>query len=303
MVERRVRTGRGTMSLQKYAGQIDQTRASNPRCKPIKPSQMQMMQPMGTLLVEHPSKLIPNWRSIDNSTTSQENSPQTSSFSSQSSQGDLSNSFQIWDGPTDFPGLRDFKFEESTHQQNGFHVHNVEIPQPYFETVPNTPLVSPSKSTAFSRGSVWPEKYHVAPLMERYPERLSIAYMSAITAPVLPSQPPMLPSDMLFAPGPFINQVDRRSITPASDAQAAYGDYPSIEHGEHQHHSLPVSYHRDHPTPHEDSHPMPFAYPEPTPDANFPAAALPGSVVRGYTGTSSGVGKFIRSTTIATISG
>jgi hypothetical protein len=242
------------------------------------------------LPVEHPSELIPHWPSVDQSTSSQESSPLAPSFcSSHSGQGNAYDSFQFLDAPSNFPGQRDFKFEDSTHHHDTFHVHNVAMQQPYFETVPNTPVMSPTKFTPFLPGSVWPEGHHVAPAMARYPPT---AYMSAATAPVPASQPLMLPSTMPYGPGSFIEHGDRRSTTPSSDVQSAYEGFPSIEYAENQHHGLPGPYRRDYPTPDENGQPIPFGYPEPTPDADFPAAALPGSVTRGFTGTSSGVSKF-----------
>lgn len=105
--------------------------------------------------------------------------------------------------------------------------------------------------------------------------------------PVAVSQSPMLPSNALsYAPSPFIDHSDGKSITPASDGHPAYSGFRIVDYG-----GLPVTYRQDYPNPEENCHPVPFAYPEPTPDANFPPAALPGSVTRGWTGYSSGVGE------------
>jgi hypothetical protein len=292
MVENRAFTGPGSTPLDMYPVQIALPRASKHRCKRIKPSK-RLIPTEGNFPVEHPSQLIPHWPSIAQSTSSQESSPLAPSFcSSRSGQGNAYDSFQFSDAPSNFPGQRDFKFEDSTHHHNAFHVHNVAIPQPYFDTVPNTPVMSPSKFTPFPPGSVWPEGRHVTRALERYPEPLATGYMSAVTGPVTASQPPMLPSNMSYGPGSFTGHGDRRSTTPASDVQSAYESFPSIEYGEHQHHGLPGPYRRDYPISDDNGQPIPFGYPEATPDADFPAAALPGSVTRGFTGTSSGVSTF-----------
>lgn len=65
-----------------------------------------------------------------------------------------------------------------------------------------------------------------------------------------------------------------------------------MEFGEQAIHGLPMT-HRHDSFPNHDDHGqhMPFTYAEDTPDQDFPAGTLPGSVVRGFTGYASGVGK------------
>ena len=102
----------------------------------------------------------------------------------------------------------------------------------------------------------------------------------------------MLPSHTHFTPGAFVEHVDTRSITPASEAHSAHNGFPMMEYAEYAQHGLPVTYHQHYPTPNEDGQHIPFGYPESAPDQDFPPDALPGPVHRGNTGYSSGVGTF-----------
>jgi hypothetical protein len=276
------------------------SRSSNASYNPIKPQPMRIvhMQPGGFMPAAHPF-FIQDAPPVDNgyrSAGSSESSPLTASFSSQSSQDNAVEPFQPSAPSISFLGHQNFKYEEPAHHPVPIQMHNVtHIPQPYVETVPNSPMGSPTKFAHFPPESRWPEQYAVAQATQRYPVRESPPIMPTYAMPVPACQPPMMPSYPQHASTPFIEQVDRRSITPRSEVHSTYGGYPVIEYAETTHHGLPVTYrhyhHQIYPTPDENASSMVFPYPEQPPDPNFPADTLPGSIVRGNTGYGSGVGK------------
>ena len=275
------------------------SRSSKAPCKTIKPQPMRIVQmhPNGFPPSAHPF-FVQDAFPIDHgyhSASSSENSPLTASFSSQSSQDNAVERFRPYTLSTNFPGHQNFKYEEPTHHQVPIQVRHVtNMPHAYIEAAPNTPMASPAKFTHFPHGGGWPGEYAVAQPMERYPVRASTPIMPTYAMPVPVYQPSMVPSHPQHVSTPFIEQVDRRSTTPASDVHSTYGGYPVMEYGENAHHGLPVTHHHHrqiYRTPDENAPPTVFPYLEQAPDPNFPADPLPGSVVRGNTGYASGVGK------------
>ena len=254
--------------------------------------------PMG-----HPFGLIPEaipqWYAADPSSSSQGGSPFTLTGSFGGSHSDhesIGGLPQVQGAPSNLPGRRGLTLEELEYHQRMMHVYNVpEVPHPQFATVPKTPMVSPSIVKLENSPEVarWPEEYQVAPAMERYPEHMSALQHFEFTGPGPASQHVMVPSNDPYARMPFQEPSQLRSITPAPEVRGTYGTgFQMVGYGEAQYHGLPISYNQDYPTPEENGDPAPFLYPGPTPGENFPAATLPASVERGFTGTSSGVGKY-----------
>lgn len=255
---------------------------------------LRMVHPFGPI-----PEAIPRWHAADHSTSSQGGSPftLTGSFSgSHSDHGGPGGPPQVQGAPSNFPGRRDPTLEELEYHQRMMHIYNVtEVPHPEFATVPNTPIVSPI-TVKFEHGpevARWPEEYQVAPAMERYPEHMPALQHFEFTGPGPAPQHVMVPSNDPYTRRPLQEPSQLRSITPAPEVRGTYANgFQMVGYGEAQYHGLPILYNQDYPTPEENGDPAPFVYPGPTPDANFPAAALPASVERGFTGTSSGVGKY-----------
>ena len=258
--------------------------------------------PMGFATQPH---IIPSI--MDHQMSSQESSPITSSFcSSHSSQDDANDPFTIKEARTDFAGHRDFTFERPQYRPRPLQVYNVnDLPQPHFDTLPNSPLVSPMKFEQYPQACGWPEPYHAAPIADRHFGRVSIPFIPSYSASIPPPRFAHGPHYTPYAPAPIVERGEARSITPNSDIEAAYHGFPTATPEIHHHHSLPAPYRLDFPAPEETEQPIPFAYPEPAPDANIPPRTLPAAVFRGYTGESSGVGKcfhFIHHAYLLTIS-
>lgn len=248
--------------------------------------------------MEHPfgfiSEAIPQWHAADYSTSSQGSSPFTfaASFGSGHSERDgIGDPLQVQQGSSNLPERRDLTLEALEHHQRMMHVYNVtDVPKPHFATLPNTPLVSPI-TTTYESGPVvvgWPEVNQVAPTADRYSRALPLKQQSEFATPR-----PVAPQMMLlpFTRLPFTEHREMRSINPAPEIRHAYNSAQMFDYRDTPCHGLPHLYNQDYPTPEANGEPAPFVYPAPMPDANCPAAALPASVVRGFTGTSSGVGK------------
>lgn len=280
-----------------YSNQMAAARMAKFRCKPIMPNttRLSQIQTTGLPLAHrvgfiHPTDYHrPSW--ADYASSSDEESPISASFcSSQSSQDYKYGPYQMQEVQTDFPGRPNFMFAEPAPRQTTYQVHNVtDIPQPRFDTVPNTPMVSPMKVSHFPETGTWQQPYHTAPKVERCQNQWPFACTPGFVSPVPTSQPAALPTNTHYARTTYVEHGGYRSSTPASE-MASYSSFPMIPYAEPHHpHGLPTTYHYSSPTPEEQGQHVPFPHPEPTPDANLPPAALPASVVRGFTGTGSGV--------------
>ena len=241
---------------------------------------------------------IPQWHAVDRSISSQGSSPYTftGSFSSSRSDYDgLGGLPQGRGGPSNFPAEQGVLFAEPEYHRPIMRVYNfTEGPHPQFATVPNTPDVSPI-NMKFENGpevARWSEGYQVAPVMERYPAQFPAQQHFEFATPGPAVQHMMGPRNDLYTCRPFPEHNHLRSNTPAAEFEIAYNGLQTIEYGDGPRHGLPIPYYQGYPTPEENGEPVPFAYPGPMPDPDFPAAALPGRVERGFTGNSSGVGEY-----------
>lgn len=281
------------------------SRSSKARSRYIQPMRIIHMHPDGSVQAGHPffvDDAFPN-EHVHHSASSSENSPMTTSFcSSLSSQDDMNDVLPSYESHSNFREHTNFKYEKPTNDQRPIQVHNVTaISAPHFETVPNTAVASPMRFAHFPQAGGLPEAYPFAQPMERYPARMSTPVMPAFAMPAPVCQPPMAHPIPQHAPPPFLQPFDQRSITPGSDANSVYGGYQPMEFGEPIYHGLPVTHrHNSYPTPDGNGHNMPFAYAEDIPDQNLPAGTLPGTVVRGFTGYASGVGKLRLTSSFAT---
>ena len=230
----------------------------------------------------------------DYGTCSQAGSPLTTSFGSdQSGQDSRWNRNQASDAPNAFTGRPNFAFEQS---QNGNKVVQVyraaDIPQPQFDTVPNTPLYSPVNGIHFPEVKIESE--------------LTDSPYGACG----PSATTSTPSYQLLGAGIQDEQlaahINSARYMPntfhGNDGNDRYHDGalmgqsqpPSHQYSQAASHGLPFAPYYRQPTHGESDPSIPFSYPETKPDTDFPAAPLPGWIVRGFTGHSSGVGKSLR---------
>jgi hypothetical protein len=187
--------------------------------------------------------------------------------------------------PTGFPGKQDYAFSPNGPAHHDMRVYQAhDIPHPSFNTVPNTPIFSPThvmhpvaareiESAGYARRAQ-PERAigSVTQLDER-------GYPCAPQAPSGPAYPMIPPA------------VSGQYSTPPLQQQPFQGYY----------HGAPMTgqpnpgyygataYQHIQPQPRNDD--GTFYYPEAMPDPDFQAPALPGSVIRGFTGHSSGVGE------------
>ncbi|KAK5166127.1 uncharacterized protein LTR77_008388 [Saxophila tyrrhenica] len=244
-------------------------------------------------MVEAGPSTFPRCSSVDCSVGtfvhSQAPSPMNASFNS--AQSDTHDSFvhgHQQESPITFPGNHDYT--NPTHGMvHNFHADQAHrVPQPQFDTVPNTPMFSP-----MPLGQAPFPGYDG---MQQCQQPLETTYVAGSQRYVVDNNgimqphPAAEPNGLPFAPAGFAVPEQQYGIAGALQhaTQEVYDYKPNHQCPHQALHGLPAVYNGlQHPPPNEVSE---YPYYEHRSDGTYPAAALPGSVHRGFTGHGSGIG-------------
>ena len=260
------------------------------------PSEMGMATP-AELQVPHPLGFNPgvltSYQDVNYGACSDTTSPLTTSFGSVHSDQDyICDPLQMQDAPNAFPGKQNFTFHQPGHGNNTIQAyHVIDVPQPQFETVPNTPGLSPANLYHRSNPKTKPGFNYNPYGVTGIPASMSIPQYSMSAAFAPGTEPSRHFSNGQHAPSHFIPESQFQPQPPSHSPQLDCYGGRHVGYHERYIHGLPTPYSSEHPAPLEHCSPLVFPYPEAKPDANFPATALPGSVIRGFTGHGNGVGK------------
>ena len=195
-----------------------------------------------------------------------------------------SSSEGVWDAyraqhpPNTFPGRSDFMFQPLGLDAPGQHPLQVlsvsDIPQPKFDTVPNTPIFSQTGMRCIqpqgkygqdvSQDAYGPVGLPAGMPVQKYQMPAAVEHMQSLGGQYYPE-------------GFMTNQPQQTGFA-----------FPATEHPQPSFHRLPTAYHPPQRPPQDQG--FPYGYPELRLDQNIPAAPLPGSVIRGFTGHGNGVG-------------
>ena len=181
-------------------------------------------------------------------------------------------------------------FGHHRHGQNVVHLHRVtDVPEPQFDTVPNSPVLTPVMGTHFEPNNRFATEDDVQAFygVPRFQSHMPVQHAQSHGHNNAGPHHLTRPTSGQYSSGAY-TFTHQSTVAPSIEAQQIGYPFVTGSPASDSVHSLPMPYnHESGPPPHNH---LPFAYSEPRPDANFPAAPLPGSVIRGFTGHGNGVG-------------
>lgn len=228
----------------------------------------------------------------------------TSSFGPMSTDDTYGDPYQNQNAPNNFPG-QGFAMPHLQSTQNVVQVHQVaNVPEPQFDTTPNTPAFSPTQNWQFppaGRDFTEPpygglpdvrrvpstHNYHVdeqRPIRQPDPEFLAPFHEAPITSQQAPDPAQQAPAPFHQAfhqASPFVTNQQFHPTPSMAPTQAAnHGFHPAPQRGYTG--GVPFHCYREGMPPYSNDQPSPSLNHQHGPDSNFPAAPLPGSVIRGF---------------------